>query len=68
MRPRLLPALKTLLDAAIAADAVRSEIGALDLLHAVANLCRVSYEKEPAYARRMVALLVDGLRYGAAIP
>jgi AcrR family transcriptional regulator len=63
---RLLPALKTLLDAAIAAGAVRSGVDAEELLHAVANLCRVSHEKEPAYARRMVALLVDGLRYGAA--
>lgn len=36
------------------------------ILHAVANLCRVSHEKGPAYARRMVALLVDGLRYGAS--
>jgi AcrR family transcriptional regulator len=63
---RLLPALKTLLDAAVAAGAVRSGVDAEELLHAVANLCRVSHEKEPAYARRMVALLVDGLRYGAA--
>jgi AcrR family transcriptional regulator len=63
---RLLPALTTLLDAAVAAGAVRSGIDAEELLHAVANLCRVSHEKEPAYARRMVALLVDGLRYGAA--
>jgi AcrR family transcriptional regulator len=63
---RLLPALKTLLDAAVAAGAVRSGIDAEELLHAVANLCRVSHEKEPAYARRMVALLVDGLRYGAS--
>jgi AcrR family transcriptional regulator len=63
---RLLPALKTLLDGAVAAGAVRSEIDPEDLLHAVANLCRVSHDKEPAYARRMVALLVDGLRYGAA--
>lgn len=63
---RLLPALKTLLDAAVAAGDVRSGIDAEELLHAVANLCRVSHEKEPAYARRMVALLVDGLRYGAA--
>jgi AcrR family transcriptional regulator len=62
---RLLPALKTLLDAAVAAGAVRSGIDAEELLHAVANLCRVSHENEPAYARRMVALLVDGLRYGA---
>jgi AcrR family transcriptional regulator len=63
---RLLPALKTLLDGAVAAGAVRSGIDAEDLLHAVANLCRVSHDKEPAYSRRMVALLVDGLRYGAA--
>jgi AcrR family transcriptional regulator len=63
---RLLPALKGLLDAAVAAGAVRSGMDAEELLHAVANLCRVSHEKEPAYARRMVALLVDGLRYGAA--
>lgn len=63
---RLLPAMKGLLDAAVAAGAVRSGVDAEELLHAVANLCRVSHEKEPAYARRMVALLVDGLRYGAA--
>jgi AcrR family transcriptional regulator len=63
---RLLPAVKTLLDAAVAAKAVRPGIEAEDLLHAVANLCRDSHGKEPAYARRMVALLVDGLRYGAA--
>ena len=62
---RLLPALKSLLDAAVAAGAVRPGVDAEELLHAVANLCRVSHEKEPAYARRMVALLVDGLRYGA---
>ena len=61
---RLLPALTTLLHAAVVAGAVRSDVDAEELLHAVANLCRVSHEKEPAYARRMVALLVDGLRYG----
>ena len=63
---RLLPALRSLLDAAVSAGAVRAGIDAEELLHAVANLCRVSHDKEPAYARRMVALLVDGLRYGAA--
>ncbi len=62
---RLLPALKSLLDAAVSEGAVRSGIDAEELLHGVANLCRVSHDKEPAYARRMVALLVDGLRYGA---
>ena len=63
---RLLPALTTLLDAAVAAGSVRAGIDPSDLLHAVANLCRVSHDKEPAYSRRMVSLLVDGLRYGAA--
>ena len=63
---RLLPALKDLLDRAVAAGAVRPGINAEDLLHAVPNLCRVSHDKEPAYSRRMVALLVDGLRYGAS--
>ena len=62
---RLLPALKSLLDAAVAAGEVRSGVDPEELIHAVANLCRVSHEKEPIYARRMVALLVDGLRYGA---
>ncbi len=62
---RLLPALKGLLDSAVKAGEMRSGVDAEELLHAVANLCRVSHDKEPAYSRRMVALLVDGLRYGA---
>ncbi len=61
---RLLPALEGLLDSAVKAGAMRSGVDAEELLHAVANLCRVSHDKEPAYSRRMVALLVDGLRYG----
>ena len=62
---RMLPALKGLLDSAVKAGEMRSGVDAEELLHAVANLCRVSHDKEPAYSRRMVALLVDGLRYGA---
>jgi hypothetical protein len=63
----LQPALRTLLDAAVAAKAVRSGIEADDLLRAVAALCRGPRDKEPVYARKMVDLLVDGLRYGAKI-
>ena len=63
---RLLPALEMLLAAAVASGSIRPDVAAEELLHAVANLCRVSHEKEPAYARRMVALLIDGLRYGAS--
>ena len=55
----------SLLDNAVAAKTVRPGIDAAELLHAVANLCRVSHDKEPVYARKMVALLIDGLRYGA---
>jgi AcrR family transcriptional regulator len=62
---RLQPALETLLDAAVAAKAVRPGMEADDLLRAVAKLCSGPRDKEPVYARKMVALLVDGLRYGA---
>ena len=57
------PALKTLLDAAVAAGILRPGIEAGDLLRAVG---RGVHGEEPVYARRMVAPLVDGLRYGAS--
>jgi AcrR family transcriptional regulator len=62
---RLLPALQTLLEAAAAAGTARPDIDADDLLRAVASLCMQAYNAGPDHARRMVALLVDGLRYGA---
>jgi AcrR family transcriptional regulator len=64
-RQRLEPALRALLESATAAGEVRTDIAAEDLLGAVASLCRHAYEQGPEHARRMVALLVDGLRYGA---
>jgi hypothetical protein len=54
-----------LLDAAVAARVVRPGVDSGDLLRAVATLCHGPHGKEPAYARRMVELLVDDLRYGA---
>jgi AcrR family transcriptional regulator len=63
---RLRPALRTLLDAAAAAGEVRADVDADDLLRAVASLCIQAHDKGPAHPRRMVALLVDGLRYGAS--
>jgi len=63
-RQRLEPALRTLLESAAAAGEVRTDFTAGDLLDAVASLCRTAYEHGPDHARRMVALLVDGLRYG----
>lgn len=59
---RLRPALQTLLDAAVSAGEVRSDIEPDDLLQAVASLCMSVHGDRPDYPRRMVALLVDGLR------
>jgi AcrR family transcriptional regulator len=64
---RLVPALGSLLDAAVAAGRVRGGADPYDLLTAVANLC-VPAAGDPAHVRRMVALLLDGLRYGASSP
>ncbi len=61
----LQPALQILLDSAVAAKVMRPGIEADDLLRAVATLCRGPHNEEPVYARKMVELLVDGLRYGA---
>lgn len=62
---RLMPALRTLLDTAVATGEVRTDVDAEDILSAVANLCHQTYNDDPDHARRMVALLSDGLRYGA---
>jgi AcrR family transcriptional regulator len=62
---RLGPALGSLLEAAAANGEIRAGISAKDLLHAVAHLCQPVPGEGVAYSRRMVALLVDGLRYGA---
>jgi AcrR family transcriptional regulator len=62
---RLEPALRTLLESAAASGEVRSDFAAEDLLDTVASLCMRAYDRGPDHARRMVALLVDGLRYGA---
>ncbi|MDQ0393749.1 TetR/AcrR family transcriptional regulator [Labrys monachus] len=62
---RLRPALRKLLDAAVATGGVRTDVDADELLGAVASLCMSSHNAGSGRAERMVALLVDGLRYGA---
>ncbi|WNV86800.1 helix-turn-helix domain-containing protein [Umezawaea sp. Da 62-37] len=62
---RLGPALGSLLDAAAAAGGIRDDIGPEYLLRAVSNLCMPVVDEGVVYSQRMVALLVDGLRYGA---
>ena len=61
---RLRPALQALLDAAASKGEVRADIEPDDLLRAVGCLCMAVHDDQIDYARRMVALLVDGLRYG----
>jgi AcrR family transcriptional regulator len=61
---RLRPALRALLEAAAAAGEVRAGVDADDLLGAVASLCMSAHNAEPGRAERMVALILDGLRYG----
>ena len=62
---RLRPAFRTLLEAAIATGAIRADVDAEELLGAVASLCLSAHNAGGGRAERMVALLVDGLRYGA---
>jgi AcrR family transcriptional regulator len=60
------PALQKLLDDAGAAGAIRDGVDPLDLLSAVAKLCiPPAGTDDTSRAERMVALLIDGLRYGA---
>jgi AcrR family transcriptional regulator len=61
---RLIPALRTLLDTAVAAGEARADVDPEELLNAVARLCMSTHDNGPDHARRMVALLTDGLRYG----
>jgi AcrR family transcriptional regulator len=59
---RLQPVCAQLLDAAIEAGEIRAEINAYELLRGIGNLC-VGADKDPHYnARRMVELLIAGLR------
>ena len=62
---RLLPALQGLLQAAGAVGEVRTDVDPDDLLTAVGRLCMRAEDEDIAQTRAMVALLVDGLRYGA---
>ncbi|GAA2126999.1 TetR/AcrR family transcriptional regulator [Actinomadura napierensis] len=60
------PVLQALLDAAVATGAIRADVEPLDLLSAVAKLCIPPIgTNDTARANRMIALLIDGLRYGA---
>ncbi|WP_217430292.1 TetR/AcrR family transcriptional regulator [Sphingomonas bacterium] len=57
---RLRPALASLLAAAAATGAIRADVIADELLHAIARLCSSAHDDD-GQAGRMVALLADGL-------
>ncbi|MFJ6760961.1 MULTISPECIES: TetR/AcrR family transcriptional regulator [unclassified Streptomyces] len=59
---RLVPVCTRLLDAAAASGEIRSDLDAYQLMRGIGNLC-IGAESDPRYdARRLVALLVAGLR------
>jgi AcrR family transcriptional regulator len=59
---RLVPVCAELLDAAAGAGEIRTDIKALELMRAVGNLC-IGANKDPRYdARRVVGVLLAGLR------
>jgi AcrR family transcriptional regulator len=65
-RQRLEPTLRSLLETATASGEIRGDVSAQQLLHAVANLCMPVAGQTVHYNQRMVGLLIDGLRHGAA--
>lgn len=63
-RARFEPALAALLSAAAETGQVRHDIAPYDLLRAIGNLSAAGGEDGTEHVRRMVDLLVDGLRSG----
>jgi AcrR family transcriptional regulator len=59
---RLRPPLATLLKAAVEQEVIRPGYEADELLRAVATLCKANYEESREETRKMVGLLIDGLR------
>lgn len=64
-KQHLVPALQSLLDAAVAAGQVREGVEPSELLRAVGSLSTGGGADGALEGRRMVDLLIDGLRYGA---
>lgn len=58
----LRPAVRPLFAAAIAAGEIAAETDADEILCAASSLCMSAYDARPEHARRMVALLIEGLR------
>lgn len=67
-RAKYEPALRGLLEAAVAAGEVRSDIAPYDLLRAVGNLAVAPEGDGAAHTGRMIDLVVDGLRFRSGPP
>ena len=65
---RLTPALQGLLNAAAAAGTIRTDVDAPELLLAGMRVAAPASDGDIAQARRMVGLMVDGVRFGADTP
>jgi AcrR family transcriptional regulator len=62
---RLVPVCTQLLDAAAAAGEIRTNLQAIELMRGVGNLC-IGGDSDPRYdARRLVGVLIAGLRHPA---
>jgi AcrR family transcriptional regulator len=59
---RLRPALASLLQAAVEQNVIRPGFEADELLRAAATLCKANPDEDTAVTRKMVGLMVDGLR------
>lgn len=64
---RLRPAYRGLFERAVESGSIRRDVDATELLNAVSGLCLSGYTTTPEQAERMIALLMDGLRYGAGL-
>ena len=59
---RMEPVLEALMAAARADGAIRADVTAADILHAVALLCQPVPGEDPGYSQRLAGIFVDGLR------
>ena len=60
-----LAAIARLLDAGVAAGTIRADVAPEDVLHATGGIWALGDDNWDEHARRLLRLLMDGLRYGA---
>lgn len=65
-RGRATAAASKLLEAGVAAGTIRADVNGGDLLRAVGGICMSTDQERSAASERLVGLLFDGLRHGAA--